>query len=182
MFSDLVVFSARRADDGLLAVVHIVAYLAADLMLKGILCRGAIATGQLHHRGDVIFGPALIEAYDIERQLALYPRIVIGWRLVDEFVSEKNRDRPKWKRHGTAQYFREDFDKQLHIDVLSPWVSKPPRAGAVKKTIVQPIRSRFMKEISAGDSLEDQRKQAKISWLFKYLDYVEEAHGDWRFG
>ncbi len=41
-----------------------------------ILCRGGVALGQCFHNGNVIFGPALVEAYTLEL-LAETPRIVV---------------------------------------------------------------------------------------------------------
>jgi hypothetical protein len=41
----------------------------------GFLTRGGIAVGQLHHRQNVVFGPALVEAVNLERE-AIYPRLI----------------------------------------------------------------------------------------------------------
>lgn len=43
----------------------------------GILCRGGVALGQCFHNEDVIFGPALVEAYTLE-VMADTPRIVLA--------------------------------------------------------------------------------------------------------
>lgn len=42
-----------------------------------ILCRGGVALGQCFHNDDVIFGPALVEAYTLEL-MADTPRIVVA--------------------------------------------------------------------------------------------------------
>jgi hypothetical protein len=48
----------------------------------GILCRGAVAIGDCFHSDNIIFGPALIEAYLLERP-ADTPRIVVTTPVVD---------------------------------------------------------------------------------------------------
>jgi hypothetical protein len=47
------------------------------LLSQDLMLRGAIAQGSLYHRGEIVFGPALVEAYRRERDLAVYPRIVV---------------------------------------------------------------------------------------------------------
>ena len=83
---------------------------------------------------------------------------------------------------GINDYFRHDFDNQYHVDVLSPWISRPPKAGLISNTVVRVIQKHVLKQIDAGESLENQRKQAKLFWLSEYLRYVNEIHGPIHFG
>jgi hypothetical protein len=50
----------------------------ARLMLHGVLVRGGIAIGAIHIDALNAFGPALVDAYEIEANVALYPRIAIS--------------------------------------------------------------------------------------------------------
>jgi len=45
---------------------------------QGVLIRGAITRGDLFHLNDRVFGSALIDAYELESIIAVYPRIIIG--------------------------------------------------------------------------------------------------------
>lgn len=45
-----------------------------ELLQLGFLTRGGITIGPVHHRDNIIFGPALIEAVALEKE-AHYPRI-----------------------------------------------------------------------------------------------------------
>jgi hypothetical protein len=47
------------------------------LLEEGYLVRGAICSGLLYHDKRVVFGPALIKAYEMESTIAKYPRIII---------------------------------------------------------------------------------------------------------
>jgi hypothetical protein len=182
MFSDTVVFSAQRSDDGVVALVHNVAYLAAALFLRGVFCRGAIAKGQLHHRGATIFGPALIEAYRLEGQLAIYPRVIVPLDIAEQFLNAKNQRISRPFHKEIVDFFRHDFDNQYHVDILSPWMSKPPRRGLVSNTVVRPIKRHVLNQIDASEDIETQRKQAKLFWLYDYLEYVEKLHGPVKLG
>jgi hypothetical protein len=42
----------------------------------GFLTRGAVTMGDICHDGQVVFGPALNRAYELESQVAKYPRII----------------------------------------------------------------------------------------------------------
>ncbi|WP_407950189.1 hypothetical protein [Parvibaculum sp.] len=51
--------------------------LIVALLRHGFLVRGAVVLGKLHHRDSAVFGPALLEAIQIEEREAIYPRILI---------------------------------------------------------------------------------------------------------
>jgi len=44
----------------------------------GLLLRGGLAIGRLHHSNRIVFGEALVEAYEIETKTSLFPRIVLS--------------------------------------------------------------------------------------------------------
>lgn len=77
-FSDSVVFSS----DNLVYILGAANGLQRTLLEVGMLCRGAIAFGALHHSGSVVFGPALVRAYRVETTAAVYPRIIIDDSIV----------------------------------------------------------------------------------------------------
>ena len=43
----------------------------------GILLRGGMCINDLYMKDEMVFGPALVRAYELENELAVYPRIVI---------------------------------------------------------------------------------------------------------
>jgi hypothetical protein len=58
-----------------------------ELLQYGILLRGGMVLGKIAINSTSIFGPALIEAYDLESKSAQYPRIVVSpniFQSVDE--------------------------------------------------------------------------------------------------
>lgn len=62
-FSDCIVLSADRSEDGLIAVSTGCVGLVGGLMAEGILLRGGIAVGNLLHTKDALFGTGLLLAY-----------------------------------------------------------------------------------------------------------------------
>jgi len=80
-FSDtLVVASPVVRDDAepaLAGLIEQAAWLQLNLIAEGFFIRGALTLGKFHMRDGLIFGPALIEAHDLERDVAVHPRIIL---------------------------------------------------------------------------------------------------------
>lgn len=54
------------------------ALLQLDLARQGFFLRGGISIGQFHIRHGLIFGPALVDAYELENRTAVQPRVVFA--------------------------------------------------------------------------------------------------------
>ncbi len=88
-FSDHMVMSYRtqRLSDFVSQNIISTAFATADKLLSslalealslGLLIRGGAAFGELHHEGGVVVGSAMLEAYRLESELAIYPRIAVS--------------------------------------------------------------------------------------------------------
>jgi len=64
-------------------------FVCRDLLTQGFLTRGGVTVGNLCHRENMIFGPALIEAVTLERE-AIYPRLVCSHALIADIESRPN--------------------------------------------------------------------------------------------
>lgn len=42
-----------------------------------ILLRGALTIGEIYHDENMVFGPAMVEAYELESKVAEFPRIIL---------------------------------------------------------------------------------------------------------
>lgn len=82
-FSDHVVVSLPLDLDDLPAFLDGVGAMQLGIATIGFFLRGAITIGQLYHDREVVFGPGLVRAYDLESKAAKFPRIVVD-PLVDE--------------------------------------------------------------------------------------------------
>jgi hypothetical protein len=84
-FSDSIVMSSASTATGLVHILVSMADLSTRLLHDGLLIRGAIAKGSLHHKRSIMFGPAFLEAYGIESKIAKYPRIVLSREVHQDF-------------------------------------------------------------------------------------------------
>jgi hypothetical protein len=82
-FSDNVVIS-MLANEYTPLFLQQLAILQASSAMMGFLIRGGVTIGNLVHDNEVVFGPALNRAYEIESTVAEFPRIVLD----SEWLSE----------------------------------------------------------------------------------------------
>ncbi len=77
-FSDCAVMSYPINAPGLVNLVLNSGILTLVMLARGRLSRGAITVGSLYHSGRTVFGQGMIDAYDLERTSAIYPRLLVS--------------------------------------------------------------------------------------------------------
>lgn len=118
-FSDSVVISYLKNEPngaGVTSILMDVHNLQLTLMREGILFRGAITAGQLHHDEKLVFGLALNEAVALEK-LASYPRVILDGEILDSAGLKR------FQSPGSSRTIRsmvaEDFDGMFYIDYFN---------------------------------------------------------------
>lgn len=81
-FSDSVIITTDDSEQGLMHLLHHVAKIGFRLARLGTLYRGGIVRGPAYHDELHVFGPAIIEAYELE-QGAEFPRVILSNPVVD---------------------------------------------------------------------------------------------------
>jgi hypothetical protein len=126
-FSDLIVIATplekARVAPGLQLFSQIMRLMFSQSSLladEGIAIRGAITIGEVVKSWRQIYGPAVVRAYELERDRAKYPRIVI-----DDMIFKALHGNPHaWHNdeHTDRRYLRQitrrDKDGMLFIDYL----------------------------------------------------------------
>ncbi len=83
-FSDSIIISySTSTPAGGFHILMDLIYICIDLLYNGILVRGGVTVGQLVHDERKCFGPAMNEAYKMESDEAIYPRILINKNVLD---------------------------------------------------------------------------------------------------
>ena len=122
MFSDSVVVSIPKAESrGVLTLFKLLKKLQIRLLTQDILLRGSIVHGKLIHRDQLIIGPALIDAYEVESKSALYPRIVIDPNVLRLYVRKQGIPKRKLRLSDKAEgiTIKQDFDGTSYIDYFN---------------------------------------------------------------
>jgi hypothetical protein len=115
-FSDCTVMSEAASAKGLQYLLMMVTQFAVDLLGNGFLLRGGIAKGALHHSQYAVFGPAFLRAYDLERNIAEFPRIVVDQLTHEDFEANPS---PESFDKFIQPVLRHADDGPVYVDVFS---------------------------------------------------------------
>lgn len=124
-FSDSIVVSFKENDTTELSMfLNTTHKLSVKLASKNIFCRGAISYGNIYHTDNVVFGPALVEAYLTESQAAIYPRIILDKSVVEimrsNYLFDKTNKFLSVKFDSNIESkFKLDLDDRLYFDYIS---------------------------------------------------------------
>jgi hypothetical protein len=82
-FSDTLVLAAPVEEHGgeeaaIGGLVLQAAWLQLELVNAGFFVRGGLSLGRMHLRDGLVFGPALVEAYELESRTAVHPRVILS--------------------------------------------------------------------------------------------------------
>src|SRR6266481_3023330 len=138
-----------------------------SLLEEGVIVRGGMTVGDLYWEDNQVFGPALVRAYELEKGLAHYPRIVMDSELVQQL-----RQIPENLIFSWLNYFREDFDGLWFVDYLNFYVSmSAPNIIFNRKSFHKPFekfRTFVVEQLEAQNRISERR--VKYLWLAKYFN------------
>ena len=93
-----------------------------ELIAKETIVRGAITIGESYSEEGMLFGPALSRAYELESEVAIYPRVIID-PIVFKSLDESELLRYELheledEKYYLKNYVRKDTDGIYYIDYL----------------------------------------------------------------
>lgn len=120
-FSDSVVMSYRVTEQsGVFWMINAIALTIISLADRGYLLRGAVTIGDLHHTRRHVVGPAMVRAYEMESQLARFPRVIVDPAVIRLARRHRQDSHSPADEEGYVRSFIvEDDDGQLIIDYVS---------------------------------------------------------------
>jgi len=169
-FSDSSVFSAPEGHET--EILSRLTYLSRDLMTNGVLCRGAVVLGRAHHRERILFGPAIVSAYEAELHVAKYPRIFVA----DEVKARvQAADTNPQRRYHPARALVRDTDGCWFLDPFIGIVRADPMGKEITfQSIGASIRSGLQR------AMQERKVDivAKHRWLAVRFNLTVKAHYD----
>jgi hypothetical protein len=130
-------------------------WLQNDLLAEGFFVRGGLSLGALHVSDNALFGPSLVEAYDLESRAAVHPRIVLS-----RAAAETQRGTA-----GGSMLLRDD-DGQTFIDYLGAAFDEPDDPLSVlrghRDTVIDRLHAHR----------RSKRRWEKYRWLGEYHNAV----------
>lgn len=179
-FSDSFVLSMPQPDARALFMIREVGYLCRYLLLQGLPCRGAITTGSLYHYGRFVIGPAFVSAFELEKSVAIYPRVVLDDATIRHW---QNEFRPETPHPDFELLVKRDCDGQFFLDIFNPgWTTTPQWTKFIKSCDQVPIdQVEFLKmaRIQIEDGLVvnsgNPKVRIKYEWLATQLSEYASA-------
>jgi hypothetical protein len=82
---------------------------------QGFLLRGAITIGDIYHENGIVFGPAVVEAYFLEHDCAIYPRCIVKKNALHEGLKTCNSN---FGRNDMKELYQQDIDGLFFYNYL----------------------------------------------------------------
>lgn len=102
------------------SVVEKLAYIGNNLIQAGFVIRGGMSIGPvIHTKGNILFGPAYLEAYRLEENKAIFPLVILSDDL--EKKIDKNFSNPKYPYQNYLVKFNDEkygFDQLQYFQAL----------------------------------------------------------------
>ncbi|UOY08909.1 hypothetical protein L0P88_10225 [Muricauda sp. SCSIO 64092] len=118
-FSDSIVVSFALSDkNAFVELLDDIMRIIINFILKGYLVRGGISYGKLFHNDNLVFGPAMITAYELESRIAIYPRVIFDKELVDTLIQNGDTDLKSLLLNDveSSYFWKEDFDGKYYLN------------------------------------------------------------------
>lgn len=187
-FSDSIVVFMKEDPKDIAQLFFMIRYLQDILWKKKICLRGAISIGDMYWpeggRGITI-GPALIEAYELESRLAIFPRILVS-RQLNSYIANQNIDSyPFGQGPLLRDLISKDNDGMYYLDLLNPEVTRAMNERLEQNNGLFSIRwyrddetnwynvvTNVREIIEENTSVGNVAIGKKYFWLQSYLDAV----------
>lgn len=153
----------------------------AELVNRGIFIRGGITVGKLYHRDDVLFGPAMVQAYELESRFANYPRIVVDPAALAALKADERLRNEDNDLEENLAYVRKLLllgeDGLHYIDYLGAFREEMDDYGAFPDFLAR-VKDHII--TNAVASKENLGVLQKFLWLARYLNTTAKRFCDCR--
>ncbi len=142
-------------------------YLQASLAEDGLLMRGGLTFGPHYMDETIVFGPALVEAVRLEREKAIFPRVVLG----DSAVKAEDHHIDYYGRGPHAPQrtlLLVDDDGMVFVNYLDVVMEDPDRLDA---SVAYLTAHRQVAIDGLRAHASDERKLSKYTWLAEYHNH-----------
>jgi hypothetical protein len=143
-------------------VMEYVFWLQRALIQLGILTRGAITIADLHHSQDIVAGEGLIEAYELESSLAIFPRVILSESIVN-WLLEGVIPPAFVMKDRIASLFKQDLDGLYFIDYLGLSALEIEADWKERLTRIEQLTDGLLSTTISA------RVRQKLAWLKSYI-------------
>lgn len=160
-FSDCVVLSVKDDSSGRTHLLQALQVLSLSIAHFGYFLRGGVVKGDIYHKNGLVFGPALVKAYELERDIACYPRIILSDEMARNLGDWGNAMDIPWKY---------DEDGKVFFNFMPPFMGNQMffNSHELWQRILNPIRDLIIK--NSIEFQHDEKLSKKYQWLARYFN------------
>jgi hypothetical protein len=147
-------------------IVWLLSNFQFEMALQGFFMRGAMTFGQAYIDEYMVFGEALLEAHDVERCIACYPRIIVSDSLKKE-IEKHGDDSP------LSHELLKDADGQFFINYLQVAV---PCRGEIRRDEIMGHKNVIEKMLAEHGNAP--RIWEKYAWVANYHNSFCEMNSE----
>ena len=140
----------------ILSVVQWQVLVNSHMLLRGVLTAGKVAEGE---DVEYFIGPAIIDALKLERQNAIFPRIIYETMKIEKYIK---------KEDVNFKYIIEDQDKINYLDFLKYNIDNE-KLTAGELTLLLAEVNKTLRQAYKNKITEDKRVAQKYGWLISKL-------------
>lgn len=182
IISDSVIVTVPIGEDGIVFMLWFCAMLQNKMLNCGVILRGGISFGTYYVYDNTVFGPALVEAYEIEEK-AVFPRIVLSKEIehqlankglfrkksVQDYVDKVSSD--NHTDSNISLLIKKDSDNVYFVHYFNPIQNISLNQNTDRKNEIE----HFIKaNIEANQG--NEKIQKKYEWLYSYYsEYAKDS-------
>ena len=155
-------------------VLTVLFMLEQSFLRSGVLLKGALTVGDLYHEGQIVFGPALMEACRLESGCAVYPRCILTRETLQEILKDC---RSEARRTAVQNLLRQDDDGFYFFDYLGRSLAlllAQSREGEEPVEVFDELQELkwFLEDKLKETGTAENRIIMKYGWLRNYFNKV----------
>jgi hypothetical protein len=172
--SDSILISDKCDLPGLWNVTAGLEY-ASTLLLEefGLMSRGALAKGLCLHNERLCFGPSIVQAVELEKHVAIYPRVILTTDLVSDMTAMLSRDDiGNIPDHLRKRILKSDTDGRFYIDPFGKFgaLNEPDDPNSMpmyrRSRILETAEAVRLNLLTLLDRAKGEEKHLnKVNWL-----------------
>jgi len=153
-----------------MTILNILKFQIQKMLMNDLLVRGGIFKGKLIHEKEILFGPALNKAYELENKCSKYPRIIFNDDIKSEFFHDyRGEESDPFNRYSRC--LKQDTDCFYYLDYLAFHKNTLIEENIDQKAFY----SKLKHVILEGLKCSDPSIKMKYEWLkVKFNVAVEE--------
>ncbi|MGF9724206.1 hypothetical protein ABEX00_02635 [Bacillus safensis] len=175
VFSDSIVISMPVSNSGSgFQLLNEVIFIQMELMYMGIFIRGGMTAGMLYHSENIVFGPAMNEAYCLETKYAIYPRVIVSSNYLQTAYQNGNHPPEEERRYfeRDLHLIKKDEDDYAYVDFLNQEINTDGTDEYID------LLERTKKSIMfALNQYNEPKIREKYNWIKEYFNKTCEITG-----